>query len=223
MENILIGNISRELSTISSNEFCVYKKNNKLEFLGDTVYGFVITNYLYKRYSASANLKMINELRTKLVCGKNMSKFAHILGLSQYIIFENEKDEYLRYNDKVLEDVFEAFCGGIFIAYGLEHITTFIINLIEKYVDFTELIREETNYKSVVIEYCQKNKLGDVRFHIQIHGDGITKPYTIVIKRGKHKHEKILCTGIGFTKRDAEEIVSQKFLSKIDSHEIVMR
>ena len=132
-----------------------------MEFLGDSILSSSISSYLYKRFYEIYNMDegFLTKLRTRIVCGENLTKLSSDLNFNQFLIISKHIDENCsgRNNQHILEDVFEAFLGAIFLDNDYEFARNVIINIIEEYVDFTDLIINDNNYKDQILKYCQHN------------------------------------------------------------------
>ena len=132
-----------------------------LEFMGDSVLGFVITKFLFDRYEEMQE-GFLTKARTKLVRGETLSGIARKLGLDSLVLMD---DKGIRNgwnnNDKILEDVFEALVGAIYMDLGLLNAKKFVLNLFENpaYVDM-ECIMIDDNYKDQLMRLCQTNRWG---------------------------------------------------------------
>lgn len=88
----------------------------RLEYLGDSIIHAIITEYIYQRYPDEHEGYM-TKLRTKLENSDTLARFAHVIGLDEYILMSNEFEEMNgRYdNTPIREDVFEAFIGALYL------------------------------------------------------------------------------------------------------------
>ena len=111
----------------------------------------------------------------------------------------------------ILEDVFEAFIGAMYLDFENHEICKdFIINLIEEKVDFAELIMNDTNFKGKLTKYYMK------MYQMKLSFKQIEKTGTL-IKIGIYDNEgKLLEEGIGSNKKDAEQNASKELLIKMD-------
>jgi len=152
-ENIINGNINCPSDCLPLQE----ESYERLEYLGDSVLNTSTAYYLFERYP-NENEGFLTQMRTKLVNGKMLSKLSIELGLSKYLIISKqlERNDSRNYKDYA-EDVFEAFIGAIRKDMGYEAAQEWIINIFENYVDFTELVKQNQNYKDILIKYCQQN------------------------------------------------------------------
>ena len=130
---------------------CSYER---LEFIGDSVLNFVVARYLFDKYNGKQE-GYLTKIRTKLVSGKCLSGWAQKLGLQHYIIM-NQKAIRSGWNNntRILEDVFEALVGALYLDFGMLAAKTFIVNTIERFTDFDDLIKE-TNAKDALMRATQ--------------------------------------------------------------------
>ena len=110
-----------------------------LEFIGDSVLGFVITKWLFDRYEERQE-GFLTKARTKLVRGETLTKLSMHLGLDAWILMDDKgiRNGWNK-NPKVLEDVLEALIGAVYLDLGLVHAKQFILDLFEKNVDMKRL------------------------------------------------------------------------------------
>jgi len=145
-----------------------------LEFIGDSVLGFVVTKWLFDRYESQQE-GFLTKARTKLVRGETLAGIARKLQLHELIVMD---DKGMRNgwntNTKILEDVFEALCGAIYMDIGLLHAKEFILRIYEnpEFVNMQCLLVDD-NFKDHLMRYCQTNNLPLPDYRIAEHKDGI--------------------------------------------------
>ncbi len=145
----------------------------RLEFYGDTEIQRIITGYIWRRFE-SENEGFMTRLRSKLVRTTMLSQFSRYLELYKYVLITDYCErENFRSNPKILEDIFEAFIGAISLDIGYKAAETLVINVIQKRVNFTELIYTDDNYKDKLMRYYQK------------YYDGYTPKYVVVKTEGE--------------------------------------
>jgi ribonuclease-3 len=126
----------------------------RLEFLGDSVISFVVAKYLFDVYP-DQDEGFLTRIRTKLTCSATLASLARVLGLSQFVIMNGCSMAAKWYaNERVLEDVFEALVGALYLDRGLTVAKTFFLGLVEKYVDKRDLL-ENNNYKDILMRWTQ--------------------------------------------------------------------
>jgi len=145
-----------------------------LEFIGDSVLGFVITKFLYDRYEQHQE-GFLTKARTKLVRGETLADIATKLELYKWIqMDEKGMRNNWNYNPKILEDAFEALIGAIYMDMGLLHAKEFILRIYTNpsYVNM-ESIMVDDNFKDHLMRYCQSNGLELPVYSIAGHDNGI--------------------------------------------------
>lgn len=129
-----------------------------LEFLGDGILHAILADYIYLRYDTRLAEGGMSNLRTKIEKDKTLTKFARALGFDRYALISKflEENNHRSNNDKMMEDIFEAFMGALFREVGYEKCYTFIKTLIEDSLDFSYIMFFEDNYKKILLEYFHK-------------------------------------------------------------------
>jgi ribonuclease-3 len=176
----------------------------RLEFLGDSILGYVIAKYMYIRYPDQSE-GFLSKMRTKIVNGKMLGFLAEKVGFVKFAIISKQiEDINGRDNYKIMEDIFEAFIGALFIdSNDINVVEKWIINIIEKYVDFVQLIIKNTNYKDALISYMQ-NRYQDMPKFLEsnvAHNNMSQKVFTYIVK---DRNNNILGSSTGSNKKDAE-------------------
>src|SRR6056300_92995 len=144
-----------------------------LEFMGDSVLGFIITKFLFDRFEKRQE-GFLTKARTKLVRSETLAEIATKLGLNNLVLMDEKgmKNGWNN-NPKILEDVFEALVGAIYMDLGLLHTKQFVLSIYEnpKLVDMKSIM-VDNNYKDHLMRYTQSNNLPlpDYRVTSQIDG-----------------------------------------------------
>lgn len=130
--------------------------NERLEFLGDTVLGTVVSEYLFKLYPKKDE-GFLTQIRSRIVNGQ------HLYTLSKKFGFDTLLHSNLTSKEKVSSsaygDVFEAFIGAVFIDKGFEITKKFILQRIIKiHLDMNQLLENDTDYKSQFQILMQRKK-----------------------------------------------------------------
>lgn len=127
-----------------------------LEFMGDSVLGFVVTKWLFDRHEKEQE-GFLTKARTKMVRGKTLCEISKKLGLHEHILMDHKgQANNWNMNDHILEDVFEALVGAIYLDLGMVHAKRFIIECFEK-VDTK--VEHDDNYKDQLMRWCQAEKI----------------------------------------------------------------
>jgi len=139
-----------------------------LEFMGDSVLGFVITKHLFDLHEKEQE-GFLTKARTKMVRGKTLCELSKVLGLDKLILMD-EKGERNGWNmnENIMEDVFEAFVGAIYLDLGMVHAKRFVLESFTKIQ--TSLV--DDNWKDQLMRWCQalKYALPEYRLDGQTNG-----------------------------------------------------
>lgn len=182
--------------------------NERLEFLGDAILDAVVAEYLYGKFPDKKE-GFLTQTRSKIVNGDYLGQLAILLGLDKFIV--SHAHNY-NSNKHILGDAFEALIGAIYLDHGYKAVKKFVIKqLLRKHIDLTEILKTETNYKSQIIEWAQKDKK-EVSFNTDMEDEENKYPKfrsSIVIDN------EIIATGSGSSKKEAEQDAAKNTLKKI--------
>lgn len=176
-----------------------------LEFIGDSVLGFVITKFLYDKFEKRQE-GFLTKARTKLVRGETLARIASKLELYKWIQMDEKgmRNEWNK-NPKILEDAFEALVGAIYMDLGLLHAKEFLLRIYNdpSFVNL-DMIMVDDNYKDHLMRYCQSNGLSLPVYSTLRHDNGVF--YMMVQVDG-------VCMGYGFAKnkKQAEQNAAKAF------------
>jgi ribonuclease-3 len=192
--------------------------NERLEFLGDAVLSLVVAEYLYERYPIQDE-GFLTSLRSKLVCGKMLSKLCGHLGLAEWAIISKQvEDDGGRDSAKLQEDALEAFIGALFLDFGKTGFSmakTFIVSLIETFVDFAQLVSTiQSNKDRFVKAFAARYGVPPVFVEHQVGGGGgvgqsQAENTHIAIK---DRDGCVVAVGSGPNKKEAEQDATNKAL-----------
>lgn len=191
----------------TTEEDAALRSNERLEYLGDAVLGTIIAEYLFKKYPNSDE-GFLTKMRSKIVKRKTLNKIADRMGLEEYLIEYNN----MRLSRSMLGNALEALVGAVYLERGYHGTANFVIRkILMKYVDIHELENYDDNFKSQLLELCQKN------------GQSVT--YKMLAKYKQQKRDcfkvavlingKRLATADDFNKKSAEQLASQKALEQL--------
>lgn len=181
------------------------QNNERLEYLGDAVLGTIVAEYLFKKYPNS-NEGFLTKMRSKIVKRKSLNKIGDKMELDVLL------SEYTntRLSRSMLGNAVEALVGALYLESGYHGTKRFVIRkVLRNYVDVHELESFDDNYKSQLLEWCQKN--------------GQTVSYKLLArykfeKRDRFKvavmvNGKKLATADDFNKKSAEQTASEKAMA----------
>ncbi len=183
----------------------VKNSNERLEFLGDAVLGSVVAEVLFKLYPYE-NEGFLTELRSKIVSRTNLNQLARKLGFEGLIEYDNRVLGSSR-QGSLLGDAFEALIGAVYLDKGYNFTRNFLVNhIIKSHIDIRTLEQTETNFKSKLIEWCQRHGK-DVSFDLIANADGENaKLFTVQAS----VDGEIMGLGKEFSKKNAEKLAAEK-------------
>lgn len=183
------------------------QNNERLEYLGDAILGTIVAEYLFKKYPNSDE-GFMTKMRSKIVKRKSLNLVADKMGLDVFLAEYNSN----RLSRSMLGNALEALVGAIYLELGYKKTKHFIVRkMLRNYLDIHELETYDDNYKSQLLEWCQKNNK--------------TISYEVLVKykfekRDRFKvavliNEKKMGTADDFNKKSAEQTASEKALHKL--------
>lgn len=198
-------NIYKSAMTHSSLQKVNNVSNERLEFLGDSVYGMIITEHIYSKYT-TADEGALTKLRTKYVNGHTLAMLTQKLGMSKLLAVSKRINNY---NKRMLEDAFEAFIGAMFIDQGIECCKRFVLNAINIIDDLGDLTID-TNYKDILLKHVQSNHIGELQY---ITVDTIGPPHQRLYRMQVEINNKVYGIGCASSKKEAEQHASRETLA----------
>ena len=179
--------------------------NERLEFLGDAVLNSVVTDILYRRFENQREGFLTNT-RSKIVKRESLNQLAIDIGLDKLIVMT----KYLNANttnNNIYGNALEALMGAIYLDYGYKQCKKFVEDrLMKSFIDLDKVTENEVNFKSKLIEWCQKN-----RFETEF----ILVSDTL---KSANKHEflsqlliqgVVICEATGNSKKDSQQNASK--------------
>ncbi|TDG37099.1 ribonuclease III [Pedobacter changchengzhani] len=180
--------------------------NERLEFLGDAILGAVIAELLFKHYPYKEE-GFLTEMRSKIVNRVNLNQLAKKIGFDRLIQFDQRSVSIQTKHNSMLGDAFEAIIGAIYLDKGYNFTKDYLLHRIVKaHIDIHTLELTETNFKSKLIEWCQRHGK-DIIFELTENGEGESaKLFTIsAVVEGEK-------CGVGrdYNKKNAEKLAAEK-------------
>lgn len=188
--------------------------NERLEFLGDAVLGFVVAEHLYRQFPDKTE-GFLTRLRAKLVNGKALAAYALAIDLGDLILMsENMAQSDGRENETILADAFEAIIGALYLDRGLEPARRFIHRTMLDHIDLLSLARQHDNYKSLLLEYVQAKNQPQPRYRIVTEeGPSHNKVFTVEVVLDEEPYGQ----GRARNKKRAEQRAAREALRRLDA------
>ena len=181
--------------------------NERLEYLGDAVLGTIVAEYLFKKYP-NGDEGFLTKMRSKIVKRKSLNHIGDQMGLDVLLSEYNRT----RLSSSMLGNAVEALVGAVYLEKGYRGTKRFVIQrMLKLYVDMHELETVDDNYKSQLLEYCQKN------------GTQVSYKLLNKFKQDRRDRFKVAVMVNGeqisladdFNKKSAEQLASLRALQKL--------
>lgn len=189
--------------TSYSNENPSFASYERLEFLGDAILEFIISDYLYKERHLAEGV--MTKMRARYVCEEALATYAHDLKFESDIKLGGCETVP---NDTILADVFEAFVAATYLDMGLDFTKEMVLNIIIKYID--KNVDFLHDYKSTLQELVQTDKKSVVYEIVKEDGPAHNRTFECIVKVDGH----ILGKGVGSSKKTAEQAAAKEALAK---------
>ncbi len=175
----------------------------RLEFLGDAMLGTIISKHLYNEVP-EGDEGYLTKMRSKVVSRKHLNELGKDLGLLRFVESRIPKSHF---GENIHGNVFEALVGAIYLDRGYNYCEKFINQrVIEPYVDIEQLEGKVISYKSLLIEWCQKQKKS---FNYSVYedtGNDELKHFAVKLTIG----DRIMAKARATSKKKAEEKASKR-------------
>ncbi len=182
----------------------IKNSNERLEFLGDSVIGTIIADYLFKKFPYKDE-GFLTKLRSKMVSRAQHNKIALKLGLN--ILIESNKDRFGSKPSSINGDAYEALIGAIYLDKGYKAAQQYVLtHIIDVHIDMLEVETKEVDFKSKFIEWAQKEKKEYSYETITNGADSSDKQFTVQLI----VENQILGSVQHISKKRAEQMVSEQ-------------
>ncbi len=182
----------------------------RLEFLGDSLLDASITSFLFHNLPNSKEGEL-TQMRSKIVSREHLNEVGRDLDL---ISFSKKPTSKRKYSYNAHGDFFEALIAAIFLDRGYIIMDKFIKNkFINPYVDLDKLLGKISSYKSLFIEWCQKNQKQYKYQSFDDSGNSNTKHFGVKLLI----ENKLVGKGRATSKKKAEEIASRRAYYKFQN------
>jgi ribonuclease-3 len=190
--------------------------NELLEFLGDSILGFIIAEELFKSKPDETEGRLTQK-RAAIICERSLTKCARAIGLGDYLLLGANMDEkQSRAQSSILSDAMEAVFAAVYIDGGMAAARRVITGRLSDAIH-EDMSREKiVDFKTRLQEYLQSV---DNHSHIE---------YTVLSEHGPaHKRSftsqvtvngRVMGTGTGGTKKESEQIAAEKAFNTITAH-----
>lgn len=185
--------------------------NERLEYLGDAILDTILSEYLFHKYP-DANEGLLTKTRAKIVNREQLNQLAISLGFQDLVVshLTSPNPTFNLYGDAL-----EAFIGALFINRGYNKTRDFLIKkVLEKHLDLNRIFESETDYKSLILEWGQKQKQ-QVCFDCREETDPLT--HKSIFNISLLINDIVTGTGRGNSKKEAEQEASLRAWKNLNS------
>jgi ribonuclease-3 len=189
-----------------------WMSNERLEFLGDSVLGFVVTDELYKKFP-EGNEGDLTKAKSILVSREALSQQARRINLGQYLILgRGEERSGGRTRRSILSNAYEALIGAMYLDGGVEVVRKLIRRDLLQKLDRLVANRFHHNYKSWLLEFMQaRGEKSPVYRVLEETGPDHDKQFTVEVIAGK----EVMGRGTGSSKKKAEKVAAREAIKKL--------
>jgi len=193
-----------------------YKDNlrsyERLEFLGDSILGFVTADFLYRSFPSKLEGEL-SRIRADLVCEKNLSDVADDLGIGAFLLLgHGEEQGGGRKRTGILCDVMESIIASVYLDSGFEAAKSLITRLILPKISVAEKFHD---YKTELQELVQQKKDQVLAYElIGESGPDHCKEFSVCVKL----NGKVVGSGSGTSKKRAEQAAASVALEELKTH-----
>lgn len=186
--------------------------NERLEFLGDSILGLLIAEYLYLRFPDYPEGEL-SSLRSRLVEASSCVTYIQKMDLGNYLLLgKGEKMNDGRGRESILADLFEAVIGAIYLDGGIEAAKKFLFNNFSPEIEST-LATPLSNWKALLQDYCQKKYQQPPSYRVlEESGPDHNKKFIIAVMIA----DKEFGRGMGASKKEAQQSAAAQALETLN-------
>jgi ribonuclease-3 len=192
-----------------------HRSNERMEFLGDSIIGLVVCDYLYRHFPGH-NEGELAKSKAYIVSENSLASAATALGLQEYVVMSSGEDSSGgRGRRSILSDAFEAVVGAIYLDSGIVAARRFVRNAL----------------KNIILLAVDDTHRGDYKSSLQERTQSLfrTAPIYRVVSEMGREHDKtfaveavlrgdVIGTGNGKTKKEAEQSAAQDALLHLSTN-----
>lgn len=182
--------------------------NERFEFLGDSVLGFITAEYLFSHEGGQEG--ELTRLRASLVCEKALSSYARKLGLGEHLLLgKGEQRGGGAERNSILADAFEAVIAALYLDGGLKSAKAFILPFLQEELALQQRRPQFRDYKTALQEIVQQNPEEQVVYELKSEsGPDHNKRFSVEV----HLNSNVIGTGSGRSKKEAEQQAAREAL-----------
>ena len=187
--------------------------NERLEFLGDSVLGFVTAEFLFRR-NRNAPEGELTRIRARLVCEESLYEVALSLGLGRYLRLGNgEEAGGGRERPSILADAVEAVIAAVYLDSGIDEASALIHRVLLDDAREVHAAEQRQDYKTALQEFVQRTPGQALAYRLTGEsGPDHAKTFTVTVLL----NDAVAGTGTGRSKKEAEQMAARCALDALD-------
>ena len=190
-------------SAAVANELGEKDTYERLEFLGDAILGSVTANFLFRKYPFKDE-GFLTEIRSRIVNRESLNQIGRKIGLDKLLAFNGRSTNFS--HKSVYGDALEAIVGAIYLDKGYNECESFVLKrILYPHFNLEDVINNTRNFKSVLLEWCQKQNHKLIYRVAQENGDKFHKEFITEVL----VNDELVGTGKGFSKKKSEQAAAE--------------
>ena len=181
--------------------------NERLEFLGDAVLETVMSEMVYKHYPSQKE-GWLSSVRALLVRRKTTNELGEKMGLRDYVVMRKGNNNF----NNITGNLFEALVGAVYLDKGYDVAADFILRSYKKHINMEKLLRKEQNYKSMLLEWSQKERK---EFYYELIEETRIEDNKIRFQSRVVIEGKPMGYGVANSKRESEQAAAKQALQTL--------
>ncbi len=175
--------------------------NERIEFLGDSILGFSVAEYLYQKYPDLPEGDLAKR-RAAIVSTRALAIIARDLGVGEHILLgRGEAQSNGANKSSILADTMEALIGATYLVQGMDAARDLVLRFVTPLLEDVRLLGAATDWKTVIQEEVAAKKLGDMRYQVTGSGPDHARSYEAILVIADESFGK----GNGPSKKEAEQ------------------
>ncbi|MDO4299843.1 MAG: ribonuclease III [Clostridia bacterium] len=189
--------------------------NERLEFLGDAILGFVVGEYIYKKFSLWPEGKL-TKLRASVVCETMLSKKGREMGINNALkLGKGEEHTGGRERNSIIADAVESVIGAVYLDGGMEPARKFVLDMLTKEIEEISSTVHVLDAKTTLQEIIQRTSQEPIEYRIiGESGPAHCKSFSVEVC---HRN-KVLGRGEGHSKKEAEQKAAMEAINLINGN-----
>ena len=183
--------------------------NERLEFLGDSILGAVVSDIVYKHFERKGEGFLTNT-RSKIVQRPTLNRLAEEMGITRLIKYNSNISSHNNYTGG---NAFEALVGAIYLDRGYKACKKFVEKqILNHLINLDKVAYKEINFKSKLLEWSQKNRIQLEFRQTDIHNDEKGNPVFSCMVMLENIEG---CSGTGYSKKESQQVAAKDTLTRL--------